>query len=310
MPNSIGNEDALETAFARRYPLDGENYRVMRELGPKLCHDYVSKGLGDKNAESRLCSQDDYTFWQQLSEVVVADQLEKVGLSLSHKNAGPDLLIEYQQKRVWVEVICPTPVGIPQDWLDPPNCKAYALPHEALLLRWTSAIKEKAEKLIGQRDNAKSGYLHKGHVGENDAYVIAINGRLLRAGWPQIEGISQWPFAVEATFSVGPYALTLDRESLNVVDRGYQHRPAIPKPNGAFVPADTFLDPRFSPISAIWAMDFDESLIIGRQQPMVVVHNPAACNPLERNILPAFQEYVAVNEVTHYKLVRHDGKLV
>jgi len=56
-------------------------------------------------------------------------------------------------------------------------------------------------------------------------------------------------------------------------------------------------------------MDFDENLIIGHQQPAVVVHNPQAKNPLERNILPAFYEYVAVNEVTHYNLKRHDGML-
>ena len=37
-------------------------------------------GLGDGNAEQRLCSNDDHTYWQQLSEVLVADQLLKVGL--------------------------------------------------------------------------------------------------------------------------------------------------------------------------------------------------------------------------------------
>jgi hypothetical protein len=281
----------------------------MREIGPTLCHNFLAKGLGDINSENRLCSLDDNTFWQQLSEVVIADQMEKVGLSLSRQSAGPDFLIEHQQKRIWVEVICPTPTGIPADWLDPPNGRAYALPHADLLLRWTSAIKEKAEKLIGKPGIPQSGYLHKGYVGENDAYVIAINGRLLRAGWPQIEGISQWPFVVEATFSVGPFALTLDRDSLDVVDRGHQHRPIIPKPNGASVPADTFLDPRFAPISAIWATDFDEGLIIGRSQPMVVVHNPATRNPLERNILPAFNEYVAVKGVTDYTLARYEGRL-
>lgn len=306
---SIVNQSALDAAFARRYPLDVEGNRLMRELGPKLCRDFLIKGLGDINSESRLCSQDNNSFWQQFSEVVLADQMEKVSLSLSRQSAGPDFLIEHQQKRIWVEVICPTPVGVPMDWLNPPNCQAYSLPHEALLLRWTSAIKEKAEKLIGKPGIPQSGYLHKGYVGEDDAYVIAINARLLRAGWPQIEGISQWPFAVEATFSVGPYALTLDKNSLDVVDRGHQHRPIIPKPNGATVPADTFHDPRFAPISAVWATDFDECLVIGKPQPMVVVHNPAARNPLERNILPAFNEYVALKGVTDYTLERCEGRL-
>jgi hypothetical protein len=183
------------------------------------------------------------------------------------------------------------------------------MPHEAMLLRWTSAIKEKSEKLIGTPENPGTGYLIKGLVAADDSYVIAVNGRLLRSRFPQLEGISQFPFAVEATFSIGPYAVTINRETLESTDRGHQHRPLIPKPNGALVPADTFLDPRFSPISAIWAMDADENLLVGRQQPMVVVHNPTALNPLPVDLLPAFSEYVAISNGDYYQLERRKGRL-
>ena len=77
------------------------------------------------------------------------------------------------------------------------------------------------------------------------------------------------------------------------VGSGHEHRPSIRKPNGAAVPAYTFLDSGFSSISAIWAADIDESWVLGNAKPMAVVHNPGAINPLPRGILPAFDEYVA-----------------
>jgi hypothetical protein len=299
----------LETAFAKRYPLETEGHLTLRERGVALCRRHLEKGLGDGDAERRLCSPNDEIYWQQLSEVLFASQLEQVGLVPSHRGAGPDFLIEYRQSRIWIEVICPTPVGIPAAWFVHADFEVYSMPHEAMLLRWTSAIKEKSEKLIGTPENPGTGYLTKGLVAADDAYVIAINGRLLRSRFPQLEGISQFPFAVEATFSVGPYAVTINRETLASTGGGHQHRPLIPKSNGAQIPADTFLDPRFAPISAVWAMDADENLLLGRQQPTVVVHNPAALNPLPVDLLPALSEYVATSNGDYYRLERLRGRL-
>jgi hypothetical protein len=295
----------LERAFAERYP--EERHRTLRERMAYVCCDHLAKGLGDRNAEKRLCSPNDDTFWQQFSEVLLADQLAKAGLRLSHRSEGPDFLIEHGGRRIWIEVICPTATGIPDEWLRRPHelgFEVYSLPHEAILLRWTAAIKEKAEKLIGT-----PGYLAKRVVDANDAYVIAVNGRLLRATGPQIEGISQWPFAVEATLSVGPYAVTIDRGSIKAIGSGHQHRPLIPKSKGARVPADTFFDLRFAPISAIWAADIDESLLMGQPRPMVAVHNPNALNRVPLGVLPAHAEYVAIDEGDAYRVTRHSGKL-
>src|SRR5437667_1440998 len=173
----------LETAFARRYPLETEGHLTLRERGIALCRRHLEKGLGDDDAEQRLCSGNDEIYWQQLSEVLVADQLGQVGLLPSHRGAGPDFLIEYGQRRIWIEVICPTPVGIPAEWFVHPDFKVYSMPHEAILLRWTSAIKEKSEKLIGTPENPGTGYLRKGLVAVDDSYVVAINGRLLRSAF-------------------------------------------------------------------------------------------------------------------------------
>jgi hypothetical protein len=83
----------------------------------------------------------------------------------------------------------------------------------------------------------------------------------------------------------------------------------IPKPNGAQVPANTFLDPRFKPISAIWAIDSDEEFLFRAPRAMAVVHNPEAAVPIARQHLPAWSEYVATNEGDHYFLEKLKGRL-
>lgn len=199
--------------------------------------------------------------------------------------------------------MCPEPVGIPGDWLQG------LFPHEAILLRWTAAIKEKAEKLLGKPGKAE-GYLRSGIVGKTEPYVIAINGRRLRGKYfATITGISQFPFAAEAVFSIGPYAIRIDRQTLETVDAGHQHRPLIMKPRGAPVPADTFLDPRFRHISAIFAADIDETWIIGNGKPTAIIHNPNAVNPLPEGLLPAIWECVAVDIGDGYQLERRPGRL-
>lgn len=196
-------------------------------------------------------------------------------------------------QKIWIEVICPEPRGVPETWLKF-NEGVTDFPHEQILLRWTAAIKEKAGKLIGSADGRTTGYLQEGIVAPEDAYVIAVNGcQLRKQPHSALIGISQFPFAAEAVFPIGPCELKIDRQTLEIVGRGYQHRPFVINQNGAKVPAYTFLDPRFNPISAIWAVDIDGGAAIGNSDPMVVVHNPNADNNVPVGFLPSDSEYVA-----------------
>ena len=292
----------LENAFLLRYPGDSGGLTKLRSSSIELCKAHLSAGLGDANLTQRLCSAEDTTFWQAISEVLIARQLQIAGLDLVHAATGPDFQVEVDGRRIWIEVICPTPVGIPADWLIREPGKVTSMPHESMLLRWTSAIKEKAEKLLGAASAPGKGYIASGLVDTRDAYVIAVNGRLLRGAFPALDGISTFPFAVEATFSVGPYAITTNKDTLETVDTGHQHRPRISKPNGAQVPADTFLDPRFAPISAIWATDMDENGLVDRHVPMAIVHNPLARVRIQTKVIPAEKEFVATSDGDFYRL--------
>jgi type I restriction enzyme S subunit len=280
----------LQAFLAKRYWAPGPKNVKVRDHVESVCSRFIESRLGDTDFENSLCSGSESRFFQRFTEASLACDLLDAGFRLVPSRDGPDICIEHEGRRIWVECICPEPEGVPSEWFVHKHGQVYEFPHVAMLLRWTAAIKEKAEKLLGGPRDA--GYLAKGVVGADDGYVIAVNGRLLRGAFASLNGISQFPFAVEAAFAVGPYQLHIDRTTLKAVGSDHQHRPLIAK-KGAHVPAYTFLDERFAPISAIWATDFDECSVVGNERALAVVHNPLALNPIPALLLPSWSEYVA-----------------
>lgn len=284
----------IEKQFPGKHP----HTVAMRQHLANACMKFVDSGLADPTFVSELVSGSDQKFWARVSEALIADRLHDKNFGARKtQGEGPDFLVMVGARKVWIEVVCPEPVHVPAKWLNPPSGGVVNFPHEEILLRWTSAIKAKAEALIGSEDGRQEGYLNSGVVAPDDAYVIAVNGCLLRSGpFPALVGISQFPFAAEAVFPIGPYQLRIDSETLKVVKRGHQHRPYVLNKNGAKVPAYTFLDPRFNPVSAIWAVDLNGGSAIGNSEPTAVVHNPNAINPVPLGFLPTNDEYVAIAE--------------
>lgn len=300
-------------SIEKRFPGDHPRTVAVREHLLNASTEFVTRGLADPKFGNELTTGSDQKFWAFVSEALIAARLQdKTFGARETRGEGPDFLVMACSRRVWIEVVCPEPIGVPTDWLEPKSGEVVNFPHEEILLRWTSAIKAKAEALIGSADGRQLGYLKSGVIASNDAYVIAVNGCQLRSvPFPALLGISQYPFAVEAVFPVGPYELRIDRNTLKVVDSGYQHRPYVINKNGARVPAYTFLDPRFNPISAIWAVDLNGGSAIGNGEPMSVIHNPNATNPVPVGYLPADDEYVAVPQGDEFVLSKaevRDGK--
>ncbi|MFZ5759665.1 MAG: hypothetical protein ACOY32_08570 [Thermodesulfobacteriota bacterium] len=284
----------IEEYINSKFPGTHQRIVAYRQELVRVCNNFIDSGLADTNYVNRLTSGHDSTFWSCLSEAFLADRL--LGKTFPDRSSiigGPDFLVSNEDQNIWIEVICPEPCGVPSSWTTFTD-GITNFPHESILLRWTAAIKEKSEKLLGNEEGTSNGYLQSGIVGPNDAYVIAINGCQLRNGpFSALSGISQFPVAAEAVFPIGPYQLTISKDTLGVVDRGHQHRPYVINRNGAHVPAYAFLDPRFNPVSAIWAVDLNGGSIIGNSEPMVVIHNPNAINPVPVGFLPSNEEYVA-----------------
>jgi type I restriction enzyme S subunit len=285
----------------QRYPKPGRQELFAAKLAAS-CQAFIDSGLADPKFTDELVSGSDSKFWSCVSEALLAERLkDKTFPSRARSGYGPDLLVLCGNRKVWIESICPEPIGLPDVWLNIQANTVGDFPHQAILLRWTAALKEKAEKLLGSPDGQISGYLAKGVVRPDEAYVVAVNGCRLRHGpFSALLGISQFPFAAEAVFPIGPYQLQINRETLEVVERGYQVRFHVENRNKALVPTSMFIDPHFAGISAIWANEFDGSSVIGNQERSVVVHNPLANNSVPVGFLNADHEYTAVKDGDEY----------
>lgn len=309
----------VEQALKRRFRGETSEQEALIEALKSMIMDCRLKGWGDSNAIKGLCSSDPSKYRQRLSEVLLFNLLSVQGLTPICNINGPDFVIEKNGRKIWIEVITPEPKDLPEDWKSGAMGKAITVPNDEILLRWTNAIDEKTKKLHGRLDpktgKFRPGYLQKNIVGPNDSYVIAINGIDLRWHWvfPNLDGISQYPFAVEAVFGIGPIQIHIDRKTLKATHSDQQIRESVPKglnknvPVGTFINSGPFAQNEFKRVSAIWALDIDEMHAIGRERPIVVVHNPLAEFPIEERLLPAFDEYVCAAQVNGWQLTRKPG---
>lgn len=92
------------------------------------------------------------------------------------------------------------------------------------------------------------------------------------------------------------------------MDRSHQHRTSVANRNGSPVATGTFLDPALAPVSAVWAVDLNGSSACDGYEPMFVVHNPNASNPIPLRLLPAEAEYVCTEEGGCLQLERFEPR--
>jgi hypothetical protein len=301
----------LATFLEQKYP-GTEQRETFRAEVMRVCSAFVSSGMADAKFESEITSGADGKFWSSLSEALIFEKIkEKSFPSRTNIGVGPDFLITDGNRRIWIEVICPEPKGIPNAWIEKQSGEVGSVPHNEILLRWTGAFKAKAEKLFGKPNCQSLGDLAKGVVSTDDSYVIAINGCQLSHGRSSaFIGISQFPYAVESVFPIGPCQIGIDRENLKSVGSGHQVRFGITNQKKSPVPTHAFLDPAYKMISAIWAVDFNGCGAIGNHQPSAIIHNPYAANPIPVDFLPANEEFHALPSGEDCWTFGHVGSIV
>ena len=266
--------------------------------------------LKDKKFDKDFTDGRDEHFYGYLWEMLLADHLHNLGFKLSSSDVGPDFLLDIDGCRVWIEATCPSPSGIPDYWLSPPSIEEIpavnSFPHEAITLRWTSAIADKKQKLDGFKADERvgEGYLKKGLVELHEPYIIALSScRLGSIPLLLTNGISQLPFAVEAVFPVGPLQVTINTDTGQMVNIGPSLRASIKKPsNDAEVPTDSFLHHGYKHVSAVIGSNAGVNAACGDKSTLIVVHNPLAVNPAPVGVWGADQEYIAEDKVDHYEL--------
>lgn len=250
---------------------------------------FANSGAADSNYLDALNSSDEGQFWARVWEAMLHSRFEKLGWNVSGGGAGPDFKVESKAGTVLVEATVPSPDGIPADWLEPKPGVVRDFPHKEILLRWTSKLADKRKKHLDD--------IAKGAAAADVPFVIAINSRRLGHA-PDENGISGWPFAVEATFPIGPLAVPVNAETGEFGESYQSLRFTIPKKPGVDVPTGNFLDPDYKCVSGLigcpaWYSDDATLAKFAGQPPYFVVRNPLATNPLPANWLAGSIEYAA-----------------
>jgi len=227
------------------------------------------------------------------------------GYEVTCPKPGPDVGIIYKGKRIWFEAVSPGP-GDPDkpDYIPPPvPGKAYDVPNEKMVLRYLNSISEKYERQY-------ANWIAKGYISKSDAFVIALNPRLI----PLDNADTTPPRILQAAYTVGPQYLTIDRTTSEVVGSGYHFRDTIkktPKLEGADgekkapveIPTGVFQDKQHNGLSGLLCSRVDavnhRGELDGDYQ---LVPNPHADVPLPKTFRLRGTYYAVEREKDEYRV--------
>lgn len=180
-------------------------------------------------------------FWEMYLGCALLDAGHALVPADDRPAEGPDICVQMKDTRIWIEAIAPGrgqgADAVPES---PADGKARYVPDNELMLRYRSAFFDK-QKIF-------CGYRHKNIVEAGDITVIAISGgRFVGQVWAEMF----LPRIVHCLYPIGHYAVTLDRDTLEVVHEGHTYRDCIKKQSGVDIETDVFLNADNSDISAV-----------------------------------------------------------
>lgn len=197
---------------------------------------------------------------------------------------GPDYLVNHELGNIYIECIAPFPKKGEANIRDK-NRTGGSLDSKSALLRFTSAVKEKAE-------NKLKNYLNKGYVKENDFLIIAVN--LMEI--PNIDLMQEtgnMSFLLRGLLGMGEFVFKVP-VSLRNIKPAKKVIPTI-KPsyvgeisnaNGSPIALRKFLTGDYNHISAI-IISCDRYLETPKDgKRFSILYNPTARNKLPNNFFP------------------------
>lgn len=247
---------------------DKEQWKDGRAFTEELWQIY--RPYADDHAQSDAKTH----FLQRFWEMYVACTLLKQGFKIERVGKeGPEFYFIYEGQRIWVEAIAPGPGNGPDYVPETESGKAYRVPTDKVLLRFTHALLEKHRKYKIDLD--------KGIIKPEDQIIFAINSR----GIPHAPYGSDLPYIIKAYLPFGDLTYAFDRDTKELKDQYHQLRENIRKENGAHVSTNCFLDPEYSAFSAVIHSSVD---CINRPPKLggdfTVLHNPSALYKLPEDI--------------------------
>jgi len=206
----------------------------------------------------------DGCFWEMYLSMIMRDS----GLSISSKDAGPDIKIDRNGEIEWVEAISP---------INGPNVPV-EFSEDFLISRITGAITEKYRQY--------KKYLEKGIIHEDEAYIIAVNiSEIGTAATRTDRLLLKSLFPIDGEVAIIDKATGLGKTSFDFRDKVF-------KDNGSPIATNNFLDEKFAGISGVIFSRKDcINLPVSHGSEISFFHNPKARVSVEESYLPFGSEY-------------------
>lgn len=177
-----------------RYLRDDNRFQNERYFVEKLWASY--EPYADRNFVSALATHFHPRFWEMYLTCTLLE-LEFDVLPKEQPD-GPDICIRDDEKCIWIEAIAPErgqgSDAVPQQRIGEPS----KVPEDQIILRYTSAIKEKFEKYLKYRKEEV--------ISAEEPYIIAVNGGNI----PYTFLDDHIPRIIKAVLPIGPYSITID----------------------------------------------------------------------------------------------------
>ena len=218
-------------------------------------------------ADTHFLTQIRINFDERYWEMYLTSSLIDWNFEIQSPNHGPDILIDDEINRIWIEAVT-SGNGDPISNLDVvPEIEtgiAQLVPEEKIILRLRSSVENKSAKY--------HDYINDSIIRDTEPYIIAINGSKLNF----MTRTDDIPYILKSILPIGDYSYNFASETTSISSRD-----SIRRVGGAEVSTNVFLDDNYKHISAILysnthAGRFDEE--IGSDY--ILIHNPNAVNPL------------------------------
>ena len=214
----------------------------LRKAG-KHCEDLWSQY--EPYADSHFLNEFPRRFHQRWFEMYLTVSLIRSDFDVQCPKPGPDILLNLDGRRVWVEAVCATPGEEGKaDSVPKPEMNVWApVPMDQCVLRAAQSLKAKSDKF--------GDYLQNDTVSPEDLFVVAINIFLLRE-YPHFDDVMK-----KALYGMGDRVVLINRDSRQVVDMQREEIESVKKQSGALVGVQPFFDGSMRHISSVWAFPTD-----------------------------------------------------
>ena len=166
-------------------------------------------------------------------------------LSSSKCDHGPDLAIDIQGQRMFIEATAPT-VGIKSDRVpEPVNNGCASFPQRECLFRLAQALTDKCEKI--------NKYREPGLVPTNSCAIIAVSATGLNQFGTLLGSLGSGPAPLAVLAGAGPSVVTLDGSKQQYSKQRY----ILHRDSGSEVNMALYEDPRFKNIGGVIYSEVD-----------------------------------------------------